>query len=52
MEKLIKNLWVIEGILSEVWLQIRVIPHIWNSAMRMQKYFRESIREVYLIPFI
>lgn len=52
MEKLIKELWVIEGILSEVWLQIRVMPHIWNSEMRMQKYFNMSIREVYLLLLI
>lgn len=49
MEKLIKKLRVIEGILSGVWLQIHAMPHSWDSVMRMQKYFNKSIREVYLI---
>lgn len=52
MEKLIKKPWVTEGILSEVWLQIHMMPHIWNSGRRMQNWFKKSSREVYLILWI
>lgn len=50
--KLIKRLsGGTEGISSEVWLQVHVMPRVWHPVMRMQKYFNQSTRAGYLIPF-